>query len=378
MERLCAASLSFPYMRPTTVRCATLHDQKINFNHANVYDKSSNFNHAKFSLPLPKKFPPTISEGHRLSSLSRGEKIICQSTVRPGWLDTTIPEPLRPYFMLARVNRDIGWWLQVWPSYWSIALATKPGVLPDVRLMILLGGISLLMHTSCCTLNDLHDIEFDKQVARSKKRPLASGELKPLQGWSFWGFQLLLMTPLLLALNKLCIGLAAAQHLLWFLYPLMKRVTYLPQAFLGVAINWSALVGWAAVRGNFADLGTILPIFIGSAFWTLAYDTIYAHQDREDDIKAGVKSTAVLFGDKTVYWNLGFTAISIGCFLLGGYNGGLGWPFYASMIAAAGHLLWQVLTADLSNPSDCHNKFFSNKGFGMIVFTGILLGRLAP
>jgi 4-hydroxybenzoate polyprenyltransferase len=378
MERLSAASLSTPYMQRFNVQCSALCNQKRNVNRTGVYDKSSNFNHARFQLPSLKKFSHVISDKHHLLSLSRGEKIVCQSTVRPAWLDTKVPEALRPYFMLARVNRDIGWLLQVLPSYWGIALATRPGTLPDVRLMILLAGITLLMHTSCCTLNDLHDIEFDKQVARSKKRPLASGELTPFQGWGFWCFQLLLMTPLLLPLNKLSIALAAAQHVLWFLYPLMKRVTYLPQAFLGVAINWSALVGWAAVRGNFADLGTILPLFIGSIFWTLAYDTIYAHQDKVDDAKAGVKSTALLFGDKTVYWNLGFSALSIGCFFLGGYNGGLGWPYFASMIVAAGQLLWQVLTADLSDPADCNKKFVSNKWFGALVFAGIVLGRLAP
>ncbi|XP_078161295.1 4-hydroxybenzoate geranyltransferase 2-like isoform X2 [Carex rostrata] len=376
MERLCAASLSFPYVRPTTVRCAALHDQKINFNHTNVYDKASNFNHAKFSLPLPTKFSPIISEGHRLPSLSRGEKIICQSSVRPAWLDTTIPVPLRPYFMLARVNRDVGWWLQVWPSYWSIALATKPGALPDVRLMILLGAISLVMHTSCCTLNDLHDIEFDKQVERSKKRPLASGELTPLQGWCFWVFQLLLLTPLLLQLNKLSLGFAAAQQMLIFLYPLMKRVTYLPQAFLGITANWNALVGWTAVTGNLVNTNVFLPIYIGGVFWTITYDTIYAHQDKKDDVKAGVKSSALLFGNSSTYWNSGFAAVCIGSLGLGGYNAHLGWPFYPFIISAAGQLLWQILTVDLSDPSDCNRKFESNKWFGALVFTGIILGRL--
>ncbi|KAF3341218.1 4-hydroxybenzoate geranyltransferase 2 [Carex littledalei] len=266
---------------------------------------------------LHHKMLPAISEQPYPLSMFRGNKIICQSRERPAWLETTIPKPLRPYVMLSRLTRDIGFWIQAWPSYWSIALATSPGAIPDIKLMVLLGCISLLIKTSGCTIDDLHDIEFDKQVERSKKRPLASGELTPLQGWCFWVYQLLLLTPLLLQLNKLSLGFAAAQQILIFLYPLMKRVTYLPQAFLGITINWSALVGWTAVTGNLVNTNVFLPIYIGGVFWTIAYDTIYAHQDKKDDVKAGVKSSALLFGNSSTYWTLGFAAVCIGSLDLG-------------------------------------------------------------
>ncbi|KAF3341219.1 4-hydroxybenzoate polyprenyltransferase [Carex littledalei] len=258
----------------------------------------------------------------------------------------------------------------------SIMLATKPGALPDFTLFGMFHLMAFLIHVSCCASNDLLDVEYDRKVERCKTRPLVTGEITLVQGWLFWALIIALLVPLVLRLNKLSIALAAVQQVLWIAYPLMKRITYWPQAFLGLANNWGALLGWAAVNGNLNDFRIFLPVLIAGICWTLVYDTIYAHQDKNDDAKAGVKSTALLFGDSTRTWLLAFATICIGSLMFAGYNAHMGWPFYLGMISAFGHLLWQIYSVDLSNGFDCLMKFLSNKWFGAIVMTGMLLGRI--
>ncbi|XP_062217866.1 4-hydroxybenzoate polyprenyltransferase, mitochondrial-like [Phragmites australis] len=174
--------------------------------------------------------------------------------------------------------------------------------------------------------------------------------------------------------------LGASSLLLVFSYPLMKRFTFWPQAYLGLTFNWGALLGWAAITESL-DPSIILPLYSAGIFWTLVYDTIYAHQDKEDDLKVGVKSTALRVGDFTKYWISGFSAACIGSLALSGYNAQLGWclhawPYYPFLTAAAAQLAWQISTVGLSNRSDCNRKFVSNKWFGALVFGGILFGRL--
>lgn len=292
------------------------------------------------------------------------------------WIDLYLPEKARPYAKLARLDKPIGTWLLAWPCIWSITLAAKPGEFPDIKMLTLFGCGALLLRGAGCTVNDLLDRDIDVKVDRTKQRPVASGLLTPFQGLSFLGLQLLLGLGILLQLNNYSRILGASSLLLVFSYPLMKRLTFWPQAYLGLTFNWGALLGWSAVRGHL-DLAVVLPLYTSGIFWTLVYDTIYAHQDKEDDLKVGVKSTALRFGESTTKWLTGFGAASISSLALCGFNADLGWSYYAFLIAASGHLAWQIFTVDLSNRADCSRKFVSNKWFGALVGGGILLGRLA-
>ncbi|KAM0996368.1 hypothetical protein ACFX13_006439 [Malus domestica] len=156
----------------------------------------------------------------------------------------------------------------------------------------------------------------------------------------------------------------------------MKRLTYWPQAYLGLMINWGALIGWAAVKRSI-DPAIVLPLYFSGVCWTLVYDTIYAHQDKEDDLKVGVKSTALKFGDSTKKWITGFGIMCMSSLALGGYSAEIGWPYYTFLGVAFGQLAWQISTVDLSSPADCSRKFVSNKWFGAILFIAILFGRLS-
>ncbi|KAI6678004.1 hypothetical protein NL676_038800 [Syzygium grande] len=292
------------------------------------------------------------------------------------WVDLYLPRKARPYAHLARLDKPIGTWLLAWPCMWSITLAANPGSLPDLKMLMLFGSGALLLRGAGCTINDLLDRDIDVMVERTKSRPIASGLLTPFQGLCFLGFQLLLGLGILLQLNNYSRILGASSLLLVFSYPLMKRFTFWPQAYLGLTFNWGALLGWTAVRGSL-DPYIVLPLYFSGVFWTLVYDTIYAHQDKEDDVKVGVRSTALRFGDLLKEWISGFGIACISSLALCGYNADIGWPYYAFLIAASGHIAWQISTVDLSCRADCNRKFVSNKWFGALVFGGILFGKLA-
>ncbi|XP_042498990.1 4-hydroxybenzoate polyprenyltransferase, mitochondrial isoform X2 [Macadamia integrifolia] len=314
-----------------------------------------------------------VVEGTKNGGNCPGEQERSKSQV--SWIDLYLPKAVRPYAHLARLDKPIGTWLLAWPCMWSITLAASPGSLPDFKMMSLFGCGALLLRGAGCTVNDLLDSDIDKKVERTKSRPVASGLLTPFQGLSFLGVQLLLGLGILIQLNNYSIVLGASSLLLVFSYPLMKRLTFWPQAYLGLTFNWGALLGWAAVKGSL-DPAIALPLYISGVCWTLVYDTIYAHQDKEDDLKVGVKSTALRFGDLTKNWVSGFAIACISSLALCGFNADLGWPYYASLMAASGQLAWQIWTVDLSSRADCSRKFVSNKWFGAIVFSGILVGRL--
>ncbi|KAG4922281.1 hypothetical protein AAZX31_18G197600 [Glycine max] len=296
--------------------------------------------------------------------------------VSSSWVELYLPRKVQPYARLARLDKPIGTWLLLWPCMWSITLATTPGHLPDFKMLALFGCGALLLRGAGCTINDLLDRDIDTMVERTKLRPVASGLLTPFQGLCFLGFQLLLGLGILLQLNNYSRVLGASSLLLVFSYPLMKRFTFWPQAFLGLTFNWGALLGWAAIKGSL-DPSIVLPLYASGVFWTLVYDTIYAHQDKEDDLKVGVKSTALRFGDSTKEWITGFGIACLGGLAVSGFNAEIGWPYYASLAVASGHLGWQIWTVDLSSRADCNRKFVSNKWFGAIIFGGILAGRLS-
>lgn len=292
------------------------------------------------------------------------------------WVDRILPSAAVPYAKLVRLDRPAGVYLLAWPCFWSIALAAPAGALPDPTLLGLFGVGSFLLRGAGCTINDLWDRDIDKLVARTRNRPIASGAVSPTRAVAFLGAQLTLGLGVLLQLNEFSVALGAASLPLVAAYPLMKRVTNWPQAFLGLTFNWGALLGWAAAHGSL-DLPATLPLYASGVCWTLLYDTVYAHQDKGDDVKVGVKSTALHFGDDTKGYLGTFGGLSIAGLCGAGAATGLGWPFYAGAAAAASHLAWQTATVDLDDPEDCAAKFRSNNAYGAMVFAAIVAGKLA-
>jgi 4-hydroxybenzoate polyprenyltransferase len=287
-----------------------------------------------------------------------------------GWIEH-LPERLRPYAVLARWDRPIGTWLLLWPCWWALALA--PGR-PDWWLVPLFGIGAVAMRGAGCVVNDLTDRELDAQVARTRDRPLASGRLGVPQALAFLALQLLVGALVLLAFNGVAVALALASLPLIVIYPLMKRITWWPQAFLGVTFNWGALVGWAAATGELATPALLL--YTAGFFWTLGYDTIYAHQDKADDALIGIRSTARRLGAATPRWLWGFYAVTLGLLAAAGWSAGLGFGFYALLLAVAGHFAWQIRTLDLDDPRSCLRRFRSNRELGLLVFLAIVAGKV--
>ena len=294
------------------------------------------------------------------------------------WVERSrrIPSTLRPYLQLARLNRPAGTYMLLWPGYWSIGLATPAGMLPDPTLLGLFGIGSLIMRSAGCTINDLWDSDFDKKVQRTNQRPLATGALTNKQAIQFLALQLSGGLAILLQLNPYSIALGASSLGLVVAYPLMKRITYWPQAFLGLTFNWGALLGWAAVHGS-CNWSVVLPLYASGVCWTIVYDTLYAHQDKADDRSIGVRSTALLFGDKTVPILSAFSVATMLGLTTAGYHAGVEWPFYVGMSLASAQLGWQVYTAKLNDPVNLQERFSSNKWFGGIVFASVLAGNFS-
>ncbi|KAG1710437.1 4-hydroxybenzoate polyprenyltransferase, mitochondrial [Nymphon striatum] len=292
-----------------------------------------------------------------------------------GSLVAKSPENVKPYLYLARLDKPIGTWLLLWPCLWSIGLAAPGGCLPDLYLMGLFVSGAVLMRGAGCTINDMWDKDFDIKVERTKTRPLAANQITNFNALTFLGCQLSLSLLILLQFNWYSIFLGASSMVLVVTYPLMKRFTYWPQLFLGLTLNWGALLGWAAVQGS-SNFYVTLPLYIGGVSWTLLYDTIYAHQDKKDDLLVGIKSTALLFGNNTKYWLSGFALTTVPCFAASGYFAEQTWPYFGSISILAAHFAWQVLTLNVDNTEDCWRKFISNRFIGVILFSGIITGTL--
>jgi 4-hydroxybenzoate polyprenyltransferase len=290
-----------------------------------------------------------------------------------GWVDRFAPEALRPYARLARLDRPIGTWLLLFPCWWGIALATPGWPSPALMAIFALGAI--VMRGAGCTYNDIVDRDFDSRVARTADRPIPSGAVSVRQAIAFLFAQLLIGLAILLSLSATAIWLGVLSLALVFTYPLMKRVTWWPQFFLGLAFNWGALMGYAAVADALAAPSPVL--YAAGILWTLGYDTIYAHQDKEDDALIGVKSSALRLGART---RPALFAFYVGAAVMIGVAGGLaqlGWPFYALLGAAAAQLLWQAADVKIDDPADCLAKFKSNRLAGWLVLAAIVAGQLA-
>ncbi|MBM3487580.1 MAG: 4-hydroxybenzoate octaprenyltransferase [Alphaproteobacteria bacterium] len=290
-----------------------------------------------------------------------------------GWVDRLVPRRVRPYARLARLDRPIGTWLLLFPCWWSIALASiEPGV---IVLFALFGLGALVMRGAGCTYNDIVDRDFDKAVARTRDRPLPSGQLTVRQAVVFMVALLAIGLAILLSFNAFAVWVGLASLILVFSYPLMKRFTYWPQFFLGLTFNWGAFLGWAAVTGELSVAAALL--YVGGILWTLGYDTIYAHQDKVDDALVGVRSSARALGEGTRPWLYAFYAGAIVLLVAAGIAAGLGWVFAAGAAVGALHLAWQARAVDLDDPKDCLVKFKANRDFGFIVLAAIVLGQLA-
>lgn len=288
------------------------------------------------------------------------------------WVDRHAPKFWRPFLRLARADRPIGTWLLLWPCWWSVTLAAAClQQTPDLWLLVLFGLGAVVMRAAGCVINDIFDREIDAKVARTSARPIASGEISVLQALVFLAVLLTIGLVVLLQLSQTAILLGLVSLLLVVPYPLMKRITYWPQAWLGLTFNWGALMGWAAVTDTFALPALLL--YLGGIFWTLGYDTIYAHQDKEDDALIGVKSSALRLGDDSRPWLAGFYALAVALLAAAGWTGGVAWPYYFGVAAMAGHFIWQIVTLDIDDPRNCLARFKSNRNAGLLLFLGILL-----
>lgn len=288
-------------------------------------------------------------------------------------VDRFAPKAALPYLKLARFDRPIGIFLLAFPCFWSVSLAARSigDAFPDPLLLLLFLTGAIVMRGAGCTYNDLVDRDIDAQVARTRTRPLPSGQVTLKAAFVFMVALCLVGLAVLLSFNRFTILLGLGVLPIVALYPFVKRISHWPQAVLGLAFNWGALMGWASVLGRL-DLAPLV-LYAGAVCWTIGYDTIYAHQDREDDGLLGVKSTALRFGRATKPWltllySLAWLAITIA-----GLLAGAGFAFLIGMAAAAIQLSWQVATLDINDAENCLTRFRSNRDFAAIMLAAILI-----
>ena len=287
-----------------------------------------------------------------------------------GWV-SRLPPQARAYATLARLDRPIGAWLLFLPGLWSILLA-RPAPARAASLIALFAVGSLVMRAAGCTVNDMWDRDMDRRVTRTAARPLASGALRMREAAGFLLLLLLVGLAILLQLGPLARLLGVLSLVLVALYPLAKRVTWWPQAALGLTFGWGAPMGYAAAAGRLDPAA--LALYAAAFAWILGYDTIYAHQDRDDDALIGVRSTARLFAGSTRPFLAACYAATMALLVLSGWLAALGWPYFAALLAPAALLAWQAATVDIHDPAGCLCRFKLNRETGLLVAIAILLG----
>jgi 4-hydroxybenzoate polyprenyltransferase len=295
----------------------------------------------------------------------------------PGnWVDRYAPRWFRPYARLARFDRPIGGWLLMFPCWWALALAehANGAAYPSLWYLALFAIGAVVMRGAGCTYNDIVDRDIDAGVARTRGRPIPSGEVSAKAAAVFMVVLCLVGLAVLLQFNWYTVVLGASSLLLVAIYPFMKRITNWPQLVLGLTFKWGALVGWTAARGTL-EWPAIL-FYAGCIAWTIGYDTIYAHQDKEDDLSLGLGSTALRFGEQTKIWVSGFYAFAILTWAMTAWLVGVGAIGIIGLAAAALHMVWQVTTLDISDPDNCLRRFKSNRDLGWIVFAGFVADML--
>ena len=288
------------------------------------------------------------------------------------WVDTRAPSWSRPYLRLSRLDRPIGSWLLLMPCWWSAALAAGiSGHVKSLPLTVALFFIgAFVMRGAGCTWNDITDRDLDARVERTRSRPIPAGQVSVAQAFAFLVAQALVGLAVLLQFNRFAIFTGIASLLIVAVYPFMKRITWWPQVVLGLAFSWGALMGFAA---EFAHIGVVaLVLYAGSIAWVIGYDTIYAHQDAEDDALIGIKSTALLFGERTkpalaVFYGLAVVLIGLALWLAAAH-----WPAWIGLAAFAAHLAWQIGRLEIGNSPLCLRLFKSNRDAGLLLFAGLL------
>jgi len=285
-----------------------------------------------------------------------------------GWV-AAIPEGMRPYVLLSRLDRPIGWWLLLLPCWWALGLASPlDWTLLWHGALFWLGAVE--MRGAGCTYNDIVDRDFDAKVERTRSRPIPSGAVTPY-GAMAWMLALAFVgLAVLLQFNAFTVFLGFGSLAVVAFYPLAKRVTDWPQFVLGLAFSWGALLGWSAIFGRLDPAAFVL--YAASIAWTVFYDTIYAHQDTRDDAVIGVRSTARLFGAWTKPVLIGFGALTVALLAAALALAGAGPLAYAGLALFAGHLGWQVRTLDAARPAVCLMLFKSNRYAGWLLFAGII------
>ena len=288
------------------------------------------------------------------------------------WVDTRAPLWSRPYLRLARFDRPIGSWLLLMPCWWSASLAA--GVAGDISRLPLVIGLffvgAFVMRGAGCTWNDITDRDLDARVERTRSRPIPAGQVSVAQASVFLVAQALIGLVVLLQFNRFAIATGIASLIIVAIYPFMKRITWWPQIVLGLAFSWGAPMGFAVMLGRID--AAALWLYAGSIAWVIGYDTIYAHQDAEDDALIGVKSTALLFGTRTRPALVAFYGLAVVLIGIALAASGARWPAAIGLVAFAAHLVWQIVRLDISDPALCLRIFKSNRDAGLLLFAGLL------
>ena len=289
------------------------------------------------------------------------------------WVDRLAPEGCRAFLRLARFDRPIGAWLLLFPCWWGQVLAevSLGRTATDAQSLLLFLVGAFAMRGAGCTYNDIVDKEYDARVARTAARPIASGQVSVAEAQMFLGVLCLIGLLVLIQFNLFTILLGAASLLLVAVYPFMKRYTYWPQVGLGLTFKWGALVGWAAMTGSLAMAP--LALYAGCVLWTIGYDTIYAHQDKEDDLAIGLRSTALKLGNATHRWLALFYAGAILLWAAAGVLAGARLAFFVALVIVSLQLVWQITTLVTDDADNCLNRFRSNQLVGWLLFLGLVI-----
>ncbi len=324
---------------------------------------------------LSRALEPAMSQSHDLA----GRVADAPSN---NWVYRVLPRQAWPYAQLARWDRPIGWQLLMWPCFWSAALAANAaanlgtfslGQFVSHLILFFLGSVA--MRGAGCTYNDLVDHQIDMEVERTRSRPLPSGRASRFGAKVFIVAQAIVGLLVLIQFNGFSIALGIASLAVVAIYPFAKRFTDWPQFFLGLAFSWGALMGWATVFGGLS--WAALWLYIAAVAWTIGYDTIYAHQDKEDDELVGVRSTARLFGDDTKAWLIGLYGLTLLFMIFAFVSAGVGLLAYLGLLVAAGMFARQIIVLDIEDGDQCLRLFKSNHHVGAILFVGLVLGLVA-
>jgi len=289
-----------------------------------------------------------------------------------GVLEKILPKNIMPFIRLMRLDRPIGIWLLLWPCLFSLMVSSFN--IPSFKFFLLFTFGAIIMRSAGCIINDIYDRNLDKKVKRTSVRPLASGELSVKSAIIFLLFLLLIGAIILFQFNDNTIILGLLSLPLIFIYPLAKRFTNFPQLILGLVFNWGALMGWSAVNGSVESPAVFL--YIGCVFWTLGYDTIYAHQDKKDDVMVGIKSLAIHLGDKSIKWISSFYVLFFFFVIISTVLSDMGEKFYYALFVAQIYTIWLISTWKINDESNSLDRFKNNNLLGVLIFHAMLIGRL--